>query len=174
MTFVPVGNSVLTASQNAGPIVVFCNAPVESTPFKRATSSDAFQYVESAVMPPIRTCAGVPARVTRLSRRLRVKAFGEVMLPIYSITKAVSMLKLASAGFKADEAVCGSEAGPESLKVVVAREAGKARYKTREGNRIITSCSMAFYDQGLRAAISRPDRFVQVRGSCRVVTSHAW
>lgn len=44
--------------------------------------------------------------------------FGSVVFPRYSMKKAVSILKLASEGWRGDEALKGSEAGPWSVSVV--------------------------------------------------------
>lgn len=125
-TFVPSGRS-FTESQNPGPMVVFCSAPLLSMKLKRLTACEAFQYVESAVMPPIRISAGVPVRALRFSSKFFVRTLGAVVFPTNSSKKAVSMLKLPSAGLRRCDAVKGRDGGPASFRLDKARVFGSRR-----------------------------------------------
>ena len=112
ITFVPFGNS-FTLSQNAGPSVVFRNAPDESTKFTSAAFCVALQCVESAVIPPMRISGGTPpVRCARFCRSASESVLGAEVLPMNSSKKAVSMLKLARAGLRVIEAVDGRDGGP--------------------------------------------------------------
>lgn len=126
VTLVPSGNS-LTDSQNPGPMVVLRKAPLASMKLERPTSRDAFQYVESAVIPPILTSAGVPVRFLRFSSRFFVRTLGAVVFPTYSSKKAVSILKLPNAGWRVWDAVEGRDGDPVSFRFVNAKTLGRRK-----------------------------------------------
>ncbi len=74
----------------------------------KLTSKFGSQYVESAVIPPIRISAGTPVLALKFSRRFFVRILGSVVLPTNSSKNAVSILKLARDGCKKCDASGGS------------------------------------------------------------------
>lgn len=100
----------------------------------KATSKVELQYVESAVMPPTRISAGTPVLLLRFSSRFWVSMLGLDKFPTYEVQKAVSMLKLASAGLRYLDASGGSVEGPDKRmleRFSAKTQAEKARRRGR-------------------------------------------